>query len=85
MRDMSLSVTKIEHHKIEPITKHLFPLQDERSCWPEKNIIEEYEAITNKNGYNFIDLIVNSQFILSQQTHRKIMSYIKWISKRPLY
>ena len=31
-----------------------------------------------------IDLIINSNFIGSQQTHRK-KSYIIWISKRPLY
>ena len=31
-----------------------------------------------------IDLIINSKFIRSQQTHRK-KSYIIWISKRPLY
>ena len=31
-----------------------------------------------------IDLIINSKFIGSQQTHRK-KSYIIWISKRPLY
>ena len=31
-----------------------------------------------------IDLIINSEFIGSQQTHRK-KSYIIWISKRPLY
>ena len=31
-----------------------------------------------------IDLIINSMFIGSQQTHRK-KSYIIWISKRPLY
>ena len=31
-----------------------------------------------------IDLIINSNFIQSQQTHRK-KSYIIWISKRPLY
>ena len=31
-----------------------------------------------------VDLIINSKFIESQQTHRK-KSYIIWISKRPLY
>ena len=31
-----------------------------------------------------IDLIINSKFIGSQQTHRK-KAYIIWISKRPLY
>jgi hypothetical protein len=30
MCGMSLSVTGIEHHKIEPITEHLFPLQDKQ-------------------------------------------------------
>ena len=62
---MSLSVTEIEHRKIEPITKHLFPLQDKRSSWPDKNQISEkkYEAIIIKHEYVFIDLIINSQFI----------------------
>ena len=31
-----------------------------------------------------IDLIINSKFIGSQQTHCK-KTYIIWISKRPLY
>ena len=31
-----------------------------------------------------IDLIINSKFIGFEQTHRK-KSYIKYISKRPLY
>ena len=31
-----------------------------------------------------LDLIINSKFIRSQQTHYK-KSYIIWISKRPLY
>ena len=33
--------------------------------------------------YEKIDLIINSKFIGSQQTHRK-KSYIIWISKRPV-
>src|SRR3982750_1260254 len=55
-----------------------------RSSWPDKTKISEkkYEAISNhaykrlKNSNNFhgykkIDLIVNSMFIGTQQTHRK--------------
>ena len=59
---MSLSITEIEHRKIEPITKHLFSSQDKRSSWPDKNPISEkkYEAIIIKHEYVFIDLIINS-------------------------
>ena len=56
---------------------------------------KKYEAISNhaykrskKTQITFmdkrIDLIINSKFIRSQQTHHK-KSYIIWISKRPLY
>ena len=68
-----------------------------RSSWPNKTQIskKKYEAISNHaykrskklkyfHGYKKIDLIINSKFIRSQQTHRK-KSYIIWISKRPLY
>ena len=46
------------------------------------NIRDQKTQITfmDKN----IDLIINSKFIGSQQTHRK-NTYIIWISKRPLY
>ena len=68
-----------------------------RSSWPNKTQISDnkYEAIRNhaykrseKNQITFmdkkIDLIINSKFIGSQETHHK-KSYIIWISKRPLY
>ena len=68
-----------------------------RSSWPNKTQISEkkYEAISNhaykrpkKTQITFmdknIDLIINSKFIGSQQTHFK-KTYIIWISKRPLY
>ena len=56
---------------------------------------KKYEAISNhaykrskKTQITFmdkkIDLIINSKFIGSQQTHRK-KTYIIWISKIPLY
>ena len=38
-----------------------------------------------KHEYVFIDLVISSQFIGSQQTRRKRKNYIIWISKRPLY
>ena len=62
-----------------------------------KNQISEnkYEAISNnaykrskKTQITFmdknIDLIINSKFIGSQQTHLK-KTYIRWISEKPLY
>ena len=68
-----------------------------RSSWLSKSQISEkkYEAIINhvykrskKTQITFmdknIDLIINSKFIGSQQTHHK-KTYIIWISKRPLY
>ena len=68
-----------------------------RSSWPNKTEISEkkYEAISNhaykrskKTQITFmdikIDLMINSKFIGSQQTHHK-KTYIIWISKRPLY
>ena len=43
---------------------------------------------SKKTQINFmdkkIDLIINSKFIRSQQTHHK-KAHIIWISKRPLY
>ena len=68
-----------------------------RSSCPNKTQISEkkYEAISNhaykrskKTQITFmdknIDLIINSKFIGSQQTHRQ-KTYNIWISKRPLY
>ena len=68
-----------------------------RSRLPNRTQISEkkYEAISNhaykrskKTQITFmdknIDLIINSKFIGSQQTHRK-KSYIIWMSQRPLY
>ena len=68
-----------------------------RPSWPNKTQISEkkYEAIRNhaykrskETQITFmdknIDLIINSKFIGSQQTHRQ-KTYIIWISKRPLY
>ena len=44
---MSPSATEIEHRKIEPITKHLFPLQDKSIKLAKQNQISEnkYKAI----------------------------------------
>ena len=66
-----------------------------RSSWPNKTQISEkkYEAIrdhaykrSKKTQITFmdkkIDLIINSKFIGSQQTHCKRI-YIIWISKKP--
>ena len=91
------SITEIEHRKIEPIRSTSSHCKINRSSWPNKTQILEnkYEAIINhvykrskKTQITFmdknIDLIINSKFIGSQQTHRK-KSYIIWISKRPLY
>ena len=78
---MSLSVTGIEHRKIEPITKHLFPWQDKSTLLAKPNqwIGEEIRGYNNhaqkrsgKAQIIFMDnLIINSQFIGSQQTHCK--------------
>ena len=46
--------------------------------------IRDQRNSNNFHGYKKIDLIINSKFIQSQQTHRK-KSYIIWISKRPLF
>ena len=70
MRVMSLSVTEIEHRKIKPITKQLFPLQDKSIKLAKQNQIIK-EEIWGYNKHVWIDLIINSQFIESQQTHRK--------------
>ena len=80
IRVMSLSVTGIEHRKIEPITKHLSHCKKNQSSWPTK--IDRSERNTNlpnhayKNSEEtqiiFVDkLIINPQFIGSRQTHRK--------------
>ena len=47
---MSPSVTKIEHRKIEPITKHLFPLQDKsiKLAKQNRNIKEEIRGYDNQ-------------------------------------
>ena len=50
------------------------------SQWQKGNWHVHIVAIKDKK----IDLIINSKFIGSQNTHRK-KSYIIWISKRPLY
>ena len=46
--------------------------------------IRDQRNSNNFHGYKKIDLIINSKFIRSQQTHHK-KTYIIWISKRPLY
>ena len=49
MRFMSLSITEIEHRKIEPITKHLFPLQGKKIklAREKPNIREEIQGYNN--------------------------------------
>ena len=95
IRVVSPPVTGIEHRKIEPTTRHLFPLQDKQIKLAKKISEKKYEAIRDhaykrlkKTQITFmdknIDLIINSKFTGSQQTHHK-KSYIIWISKRPLY
>ena len=43
------SVTGWGHRKIEPITKHLFPLQENQSSWPNQTKVSEkkYEGYNN--------------------------------------
>ena len=50
MRVMSPSVTEIEHRKIKPITKHLFPLQDKsiKLAKQNRNIKEEIRGDDNQ-------------------------------------
>ena len=90
----SLGSSTVRSNPLQSTSSHC---KINRSSWPNKNQISEkkYEAISN-HAYKRskktqitlmdkkIDLIINSKFILSQQTHRK-KSYIIWISKRPLY
>ena len=91
---LSLGSSTVRSNPTQSTSSHC---QINRSSWPNKTQILEkkYEAISNhaykrsnETQISFmdkkIDLIINSKFIRSQQTHRK-KSYIIWICKRPLY
>ena len=74
------SVTGKGHHKIEPKAKHFSHGKNYQSSWPNQtNSSKTIISISNhayKNSEKiqiiFIDnLIINPQFIGSQQTHRK--------------
>ena len=91
---LSLGSSTVRSNPLQSTSSHC---KINRSSWPNKTQISEkkYEAISNhaykrskKTQITFmdknIDLIINSKFIGSQQTHRK-KTYIIWISKRPLY
>ena len=91
---LSLGSSIVRSNPLQSTSSHC---KINRSSWPNKTQISEkkYEAISNhaykrskKTQITFmdknVDLIINSKFIRSQQTHRK-NSYIIWISKRPLY
>ena len=78
----------IYHFKIEPITKHLSHCKINQSSWQTKQIDQREIQSYKNHAYNnlektqiiFIDkLIINPQFIGSQQTHRK-KDYIEQIS-----
>lgn len=77
---MSLSVTGIEHRKIEPIAKHLSHCKINQSGWPNQTDRSEGNTKLNNYAYKnsektqiiFINnLMINLQLIGSQQTHRK--------------
>src|SRR3990170_1504320 len=91
---LSLVSSTVRSNTLQSTSSHC---KINRSSWPNKTQISEkkYEAISNhaykrskKTQITFmdknIDLIINSKFIGSQQTHHK-KSYIIWTSKRPLY
>src|SRR3954462_12505599 len=80
MRVCSPSVTRIEHRKIEPKAKHFSHCKKNRSSWPNQIDSSKRLAKISNNAYKnsekiqiiFIGkLIINPQFIGSQQTHRK--------------
>ena len=81
---VSLSVTGIEHHKIEPKAKHFSHCKKNQSSWPNQidsskrlvNISNHAYKNSEKNQIIFIDnLIINPQIIGSRQTHRKRILY----------
>ena len=90
---LSLGSSTVRSNPLQSTSSHC---KINRSSWRKNQISEKkYEAISNhaykrskRTQINFmdkkIDLIINSKFTGSQQTHRK-KSYIIWISKRPLY
>ena len=91
---LSLGSSTVRSNPLQSTSSHC---KINRSSWPNKTQISEkkYEAIrdhaykrSKKTQVTFmdkkIDMIINSKFIRSQQTHHK-KSYIIWISKRPLY
>ena len=68
------------HRKIEPKTKHLSHCKNYRSSWPNQTNNSKRNTKISNHAYKnseeiqiiFIyNLIINSQFIGSQQTHRK--------------
>ena len=76
----SPSVTRIEHHKIEPKAKHFSHCKKNQSSWPNQIDSSKGLAKISHHAYKnseeiqiiFIDkLITNPQFIGSRQTHRK--------------
>ena len=91
---LSLGSSTVRSNPLQSTSSHC---KINRSSWLNKTQMSEkkYKAISNhaykrskKTQITFmdkkVDLIINSKFIGSQQTHRK-KSYVIWISKRPLY
>ena len=70
MHVMSLSVTKIEHHKIEPITKHLFQWQEKsiQLAKPNQNF-GEYIRGYNNHAYKSS---TKTQIIFIDRTYHKL-------------
>ena len=73
-------VTGWGHRKIEPKTKHLSHCKKNQSSWPNQTDNSKRNTKISNHAYKnsgktqiiFIDnLIINSQFIGSRQTHRK--------------
>ena len=70
----------LRHRKIEPITKHLSHCKKSQSSWPNQIDRSKRNTKLSNHAYKnskktqiiFIDnLIINPQFIGSQQTHHK--------------
>ena len=73
-------VTGWGQRKIEPKTKHLSHCKKNQSSWPNQTDNSKINTKISHHAYKnsekiqiiFIDkLIINPQFIISQQTHRK--------------
>ena len=87
MRVMSLSITEIEHRRSNPSQSTSSHGKKHQSSWPNQtnNSEKKYEAITimhkrvqrKLKQYSWIYLITNSQFIGSQQIHRKELHQIE--------